>query len=68
MNQMMLLDGHESIHTWKCDAVFSERTDVSYKYYNHYMVIQNIIVCMQVEIVPTADPVLPDCIAKNFAM
>jgi hypothetical protein len=64
MKQMIWLEGQESIHMW----LFSERTDVRYKYYNHYMVIRNIIVCMQVEIVPTADPVLPDCIAKNFAM
>jgi hypothetical protein len=46
--------------------VFSERTDV--RYYNQCMVIQNIVVCVHVEIVPTAYPVLPDYIAKNFAM
>jgi hypothetical protein len=54
--------------TYENMTLFSERTDVRYKHYNHYMAIQNIIVCMQVEIVPTADPVLPYCIAKNFAM
>jgi hypothetical protein len=53
-------------YTYENVTLFSERTDVRYKYY--YMIIQNIIVCMQMEIVPTADPILPDCIAKNFAM
>jgi hypothetical protein len=32
------------------------------------MVIQNITVCIQVQIVPTAHPVLPDSIATNFVM
>jgi hypothetical protein len=65
--QVIWLDG-QGIHLWKCDTVFSERADVMYEYYNHCMVIQNITVCMQVHIVPTADPVLPDSIATNFAM
>jgi hypothetical protein len=30
--------------------------------------MQNITGCMQVQIVPTADPVLPDSIATNFVM
>jgi hypothetical protein len=32
------------------------------------MVIQNITVCMQVQIIPTADPVQPHSTANNFAM
>jgi hypothetical protein len=53
---------------YPCENVtqFSERTDVRYEYYNHYMVIQNIIVCMQVEIVPIADPVLLDCVLPRI--
>jgi hypothetical protein len=55
---------------YTCENVtlFSETADVRCEYYDHCMIIQNINVCMSVQIVPTADPVLPDSIATNFVM